>query len=96
MSSRHGKDPEFRRLIDVAQYGAGSARRMISACVAALNGTISLISTAGVLTILHPEVLPMLILIAAPRGWGAMRVAQERMASACAERTRRRRPGPPR
>jgi ATP-binding cassette subfamily B protein len=29
------EDPEFRRLIDVAQYGAGSARRMISACVAA-------------------------------------------------------------
>ncbi|EFF88861.1 ABC transporter, permease/ATP-binding protein [Streptomyces sp. e14] len=75
------EDPEFRRLIDVAQYGAGSARRMIGACVAALNGTISLISTAGVLTILHPVLLPMLLLIAAPRGWGAMRVAQERYVS---------------
>lgn len=50
------EDPEFRRLIDVAQYGAASARRMIGACVASLNGGISLISTAGVLTILHPEV----------------------------------------
>nr|WP_179852072.1 ABC transporter ATP-binding protein [Streptomyces sp. Ag109_G2-15] len=75
------EDPEFRRLIDVAQYGAGSARRMIGACVAALNGTISLISTAGVLTLLHPVLLAMLILIAAPRGWGAMRVAQERYVS---------------
>ncbi|WP_443080123.1 ATP-binding cassette domain-containing protein [Streptomyces sp. P9-A2] len=75
------EDPEFRRLIDVAQYGAASARRMISACVASLNGGISLISTAGVLTILHPALLPMLILIAAPRGWGAMRVAQERYVS---------------
>ncbi|MBC2864915.1 ABC transporter ATP-binding protein [Streptomyces mexicanus] len=75
------EDPEFRRLIDVAQYGAGSARRMIGACVAALNGTISLISTAGVLTVLHPVLLPMLVLIAAPRGWGAMRVAQERYVS---------------
>ena len=75
------EDPDFRRLIDVAQYGAASARRMISACVAALNGTISLVSTAGVLTILHPALLPMLILIAAPRGWGAMRVAQERYVS---------------
>ncbi|MFI9495940.1 hypothetical protein ACIG8K_30925 [Streptomyces halstedii] len=28
------EDPEFRRLIDVAQYGAASARRMIGACVA--------------------------------------------------------------
>lgn len=75
------EDPEFRRLIDVAQYGAGSARRMVGACVAALNGSISLISTAGVLTVLHPALLPMLILIAAPRGWGAMRVAQERYVS---------------
>ncbi|MFI1293657.1 ATP-binding cassette domain-containing protein [Streptomyces sp. NPDC020792] len=75
------EDPEFRRLIDVAQYGAASARRMVGACVAALNGGISLISTAGVLTVLHPALLPMLILIAAPRGWGAMRVAQERYVS---------------
>ncbi|MGY3204586.1 ABC transporter ATP-binding protein [Streptomyces sp. TE5632] len=74
-------DPDFRRLIDIAQYGPASARRMISACVAALNSTISLVATAGVLTVLHPALLPMLILIAAPRGWGAMRVAQERYVS---------------
>ncbi|MFE9912298.1 ATP-binding cassette domain-containing protein [Streptomyces clavifer] len=75
------EDPAFRRLIDVAQFGAASARRMISACVAALNGTISLIATAGILTVLHPALLPMLLLIAAPRGWGAMRVAQQRYVS---------------
>ncbi|MBW1597216.1 ABC transporter ATP-binding protein [Streptomyces sp. JJ38] len=74
-------DPDFRRLVDVAQHGPGSARRMIGACVAALNGLISLIATAGVLAVLHPILLPMLILIAAPRGWGAMRVAQERYVS---------------
>ncbi|WP_327352762.1 ABC transporter ATP-binding protein [Streptomyces sp. NBC_01304] len=74
-------DPDFRRLVDIAQYGPGSARRMIGACVAALNGIISLITTAGVLTVLDPTLLPMLILIAAPRGWGAMRVAQERYVS---------------
>ncbi|WHM36611.1 ABC transporter ATP-binding protein [Streptomyces sp. BPTC-684] len=74
------EDPEFRRLVDIAQYASSSARRMISACVAALNSTISLIATAGVLTVLHPVLLPML-LIAAPRGWGAMRVAQERYVS---------------
>ena len=75
------EDPAFRRLIDVAQYGAASARRMIGACVAALNGTIALIATGGVLAVLHPALLPMLLLIAAPRGWGAMRVAQERYVS---------------
>ncbi|WP_406458033.1 ABC transporter ATP-binding protein/permease [Streptomyces sp. NBC_00876] len=75
------EDPEFRHLIDVAQFGAASARRMISACVAALNGTISLVATASILTVLHPALLPMLLLIATPRGWGAMRVAQERYVS---------------
>lgn len=75
------EDPAFRRLIDVAQYGAAAARVMIGACVAALNSTIALVATAGVLTILHPALLPMLLLIAAPRGWGAMRVAQERYVS---------------
>ncbi|MEU6849767.1 ABC transporter ATP-binding protein [Actinacidiphila alni] len=74
-------DPDFRRLVDVAQYGPASARRMIGACVAALNGLISLVTTASVLAVLHPLLLPMLILIAAPRGWGAMRVAQERYVS---------------
>ncbi|MEV7503126.1 ABC transporter ATP-binding protein [Streptomyces sp. NPDC093018] len=74
-------DPDFRRLVDVAEHGPSSARRMIGACVAALNGLISLVTTAGVLTVLHPVLLPMLILIAAPRGWGAMRVAQERYVS---------------
>ncbi|MFG3134398.1 ATP-binding cassette domain-containing protein, partial [Streptomyces tendae] len=74
-------DPDFRRLVDIAQHGPGSARRMISSCVAALNGLISLITTAGVLAVLHPALLPMLLLIAAPRGWGAMRVAQERYVS---------------
>ncbi|MGW8949575.1 ABC transporter ATP-binding protein [Streptomyces sp. NPDC055709] len=78
------EDPEFRRLIDVAQYGAASARRMIGACVAAMNGTISLVAAGGMLTVLHPALLPMLLLIAAPRGWGAMRVAQERYVSVMA------------
>lgn len=74
-------DPDFRRLVDIAQYGPGSARRMIGVCVSALNSSISLTATAGVLTVLHPALLPLLILIAAPRGWGAMRVAQERYVS---------------
>ncbi|QEU96922.1 ATP-binding cassette domain-containing protein [Streptomyces kanamyceticus] len=75
------EDPDFRRLVDIAQQGPGAARRMIGACVAALNGLISLVTTASVLAVLHPLLLPLLLLIAAPRGWGAMRVAQERYVS---------------
>ncbi|MFJ3927433.1 ABC transporter ATP-binding protein [Streptomyces sp. NPDC090022] len=75
------EDGEFHRLLDSAQWGPPAARRTISACVATLNGLISLIAVAGVLTVLHPVLLPMLALIAAPRGWGAMRVAQRRYLS---------------
>ncbi|MER5732769.1 ABC transporter ATP-binding protein [Streptomyces sp. NPDC002138] len=75
------EDGDFRRLLDGAQWGPPSARRMIGACVATLNGLISLVAAAGVLTVLHPALLPLLALIAAPRGWGAMRVAQRRYLS---------------
>ncbi|MEU9147070.1 ABC transporter ATP-binding protein [Streptomyces sp. NPDC048349] len=75
------EDGEFRRLLDSAQWGPPSARRTVGACVATLGGLISLVATAGVLTVLHPLLLPMLLLIAAPRGWGAMRVAQRRYLS---------------
>ncbi|MER5890772.1 ABC transporter ATP-binding protein [Streptomyces sp. NPDC001941] len=75
------EDPQFKRLMDVAQLGVDASRRMISACVAALNGVISLVSAAGVLSVLDVRLLPMLLLIAVPRGWGAMRVAQERYVS---------------
>lgn len=75
------EDGEFRRLLDSAQWGPPSARRTVGACVATLGGVISLTATAGVLTVLHPLLLPMLLLIAAPRGWGAMRVAQRRYLS---------------
>ncbi|MFF2508162.1 ABC transporter ATP-binding protein [Streptomyces sp. NPDC058067] len=75
------EDPAYRRLLDIAYYGAASARRMISLCVAALNGAIALVSTAGILSVLHWALFPMLLLIVAPRGWGAMRVAQRRYIS---------------
>ncbi|MCP3821843.1 ABC transporter ATP-binding protein/permease [Streptomyces sp. A3M-1-3] len=75
------EDPAFRRLLDVAYYGPTYARRMISTCVAGLNSTIGLVSTAGILLVLHWALIPMLLLIVAPRGWGAMRVAQRRYVS---------------
>ncbi|MEU6061900.1 ABC transporter ATP-binding protein [Streptomyces sp. NPDC047097] len=75
------EDGEFRKLLDSAQFGALSARAMVGACVAALNGIFGILAAGGVLTVLHPALLPLLVLIALPRGWGAMHVAQRRYAS---------------
>lgn len=75
------EDAEFQRLVDVAQFSAASARRMVGVCVATVNGLFSLGAVAGVLAVLHPVLVPMLLLIVLPRGWGAMRVSQRRYAS---------------
>ncbi|QES31452.1 ABC transporter [Streptomyces venezuelae] len=75
------EDGEFRELIDRAQYGANEARHMIGSSVAAINSVLSLVASGGVLLSLNPALLPMLVLIVAPRGWGVMRVAQQRYAS---------------
>ncbi len=50
------EDHAFHKLLDTAQYGAASARRMISFGTRVVNAMISLIAAAGVLTVLHPEV----------------------------------------
>ncbi|MFC8661880.1 ATP-binding cassette domain-containing protein [Streptomyces sp. NPDC057199] len=75
------EDGEFRALLDSAYYGAQSSRIMIGACVAVMNGMFSLVAAAGVVTVLSPILLPLLLLIALPRGWGAMHVARRRYAS---------------
>ncbi|WP_260867628.1 ABC transporter ATP-binding protein [Streptomyces sp. SAJ15] len=67
---------EFRRLLDSARYGTDSARRMISHSVGVLNALVSLAAAAGVLAVLHPALLPMLLLIALPKGYGTIRSAR--------------------
>jgi len=50
------EDDAFHKLLDTAQYGAASARRVIAIATRVVNAMISLIAAAGVLTVLHPEV----------------------------------------
>lgn len=64
------EDDDFHRLMDSAQYGADSARRMLVYCAAVVTAAISLVAAAGVLTVLHWALLPLLIAMAAP-GRGA-------------------------
>ncbi|MFF4733738.1 ATP-binding cassette domain-containing protein [Streptomyces mirabilis] len=71
------EDGEFRALLDSAYFGAQSSRTMTGACVGVMNGMFSLVAAAGVVTVLSP----ILLLIALPRGWGALHVARRRYAS---------------
>ncbi|MEU9729821.1 ABC transporter ATP-binding protein [Streptomyces sp. NPDC048002] len=75
------EDHAFHKLLDTAQYGAMSARRMISYSARVVNAMISLIAAAGVLTVLHPALLPLLATMTVPSAWGALTNARRRYES---------------
>ncbi|MGW6734382.1 ABC transporter ATP-binding protein [Streptomyces sp. NPDC055013] len=75
------EDHAFHKLLDTAQYGAGAARRMISYSTRVVNAAISLIAAAGVLTVLHPALLPLLATMTLPSAWSALTNARRRYQS---------------
>lgn len=75
------EDHAFHKLLDTAQYGAQSARRMIMYGARVINAVISLIAAAGVLTVLHPALLPLLVTMTLPSAWGALTNARRRYES---------------
>ncbi|MFF2524100.1 ABC transporter ATP-binding protein [Streptomyces liangshanensis] len=75
------EDDEFHKLLDSAQYGASSARRMVQYCQGVLNALMSLVAAAGVLAVLHPVLLPLLVAMTVPSAWAALSVARRRYAS---------------
>ncbi|MCZ9344456.1 ABC transporter ATP-binding protein, partial [Streptomyces sp. TRM76130] len=75
------EDHAFHKLLDTAQYGAVSARHMIVYSARVINALISLVTAAGVLTVLHPALLPLLVTMTLPSAWSALTVARRRYES---------------
>ena len=75
------EDHAFHKLLDTAQYGAQAARRMIIYGARVINAVISLIAAAGVLTVLHPALLPLLVTMTLPSAWSALTNARRRYES---------------
>ncbi|MFE1299548.1 ABC transporter ATP-binding protein [Streptomyces sp. NPDC058731] len=75
------EDHAFHKLLDTAQYGASSARRMIMYGTRVVNAVISLVAAAGVLTVLHPALLPLLVTMTLPSAWSSLTNARRRYAS---------------
>ncbi|MEU6082569.1 ABC transporter ATP-binding protein [Streptomyces sp. NPDC047108] len=75
------EDDAFHKLLDSAQYGAASARRMIGISTRVVNAMISLVAAAGVLTVLHPLLLPLLVTMTLPSAWSALTTARRRYRS---------------
>ncbi|MGP3973513.1 ABC transporter ATP-binding protein [Streptomyces sp. 8N114] len=68
--------PEVQRHLDAGKFGTDSARRMLSLSVGVANVVIGMVAAALVLASLHWSLLPMLLAIALPKGWGAVRSAR--------------------
>jgi ABC-type multidrug transport system fused ATPase/permease subunit len=63
---------EFHDLLQAAQYGAGWAEWIVGSLVDVLTALAALGAAAGVLTVLHPALLPLLVLAALPNGAAAV------------------------
>jgi ATP-binding cassette subfamily B protein len=68
--------PEVQRVLEAGKFGTDSARSMLRLSVGVGNVVISMAAAAVVLASLHWVLLPMLLAIALPKGWGAVRSAR--------------------
>ncbi|MFI0928659.1 ATP-binding cassette domain-containing protein [Streptomyces sp. NPDC021012] len=68
--------PEVQRVLEAGRFGTDSARSMLRLSVGVGNVVIGMAAAAVVLAALHWTLLPMLLAIALPKGWGAVRSAR--------------------
>ena len=68
--------PEVQRVLEAGKFGTDSARSMLRLSVGVGGVVIGMAAAAVVLASLHPVLLPMLLAIALPKGWGAVRSAR--------------------
>ncbi|MEZ7004816.1 ATP-binding cassette domain-containing protein [Streptomyces sp. AD55] len=73
--------PEVQRILEAGKFGTDSARHMLRLSVGVGNVLIGMVAAAVVLATLHWTLLPMLLTIALPKGWGAVRSARREYSS---------------
>ncbi|UBU08901.1 ABC transporter ATP-binding protein [Nonomuraea gerenzanensis] len=72
-------DPEFHDALERARgRGAATASFVVSAAVDVVTSLVGLAAAAGVLGLLHPVLLPLLLLAVLPDAWAAVRSARQR------------------
>lgn len=68
--------PGVQRVLEAGRFGTDSARSMLRLSVGVGGVVISMVAAAVVLVSLHWALLPMLLVVAVPKGWGAVRSAR--------------------
>ncbi|REK85283.1 ABC transporter ATP-binding protein [Streptomyces inhibens] len=70
------EDAEFHKRLESARFGASAARRMVQYSASVITALLSLIAALGVLTALHPALLPLIVVMTLPSAWAALSVAR--------------------
>ncbi|MEV4356410.1 ABC transporter ATP-binding protein, partial [Nonomuraea sp. NPDC049625] len=75
-------DPEFHDALERARArGAGVADWVVSSAIDVVTAAVGIAAAAGVLGLLHPVLLPLLLLAVLPDAWAAVRSARMRYAT---------------
>ncbi|MEV0372397.1 ABC transporter ATP-binding protein [Streptomyces sp. NPDC050636] len=75
------EDAEFHKRLESARFGASAARRMVQYSASVINALLSLTAAVGVLTVLHPALLPLIVMMTLPSAWAALSVARRHYVS---------------
>ncbi|MEV4455600.1 ABC transporter ATP-binding protein [Microbispora sp. NPDC049633] len=76
-------DPEFHDALQRARMrGMQMAEMVVSTAIDTLSGLVGIAAAAGVLGVLHPVLLPLLLLAVVPDAWAAVRAARMRYTTA--------------
>ncbi|MBP2703213.1 ABC transporter ATP-binding protein [Microbispora sp. RL4-1S] len=70
-------DPAFHDSLERARYrGMAMAGSVVDATIDTITSVVGLVAAAGVLGVLHPVLLPLLLLAVVPDAWAAVRAAR--------------------
>ncbi|MFE4637847.1 ATP-binding cassette domain-containing protein [Streptomyces sp. NPDC056773] len=69
-------EPAFSDRSEAAEVGAARSSMLVKDAMAFTNGLVNLVAVAGVLAVVHPVLMPLLLLSVVPRGVGAVIAAR--------------------
>lgn len=69
-------EPGFSDRSEAAEIGAARSSMLVRDAMAFTNGLVNLVAVAGVLAVVHPVLMPLLLLSVVPRGVGAVITAR--------------------
>ncbi|ABW13269.1 ABC transporter related [Parafrankia sp. EAN1pec] len=69
-------DPRFVDDLDAAERGAASGRQLVDNAVNVFTSGVQMVAAGSVLGVLHPLLLPLLVLSILPDGWATARSAR--------------------